>query len=496
VALLEAKGITKAYPGVQALSGVDFSVDAGEVHALLGENGAGKSTLMKIIAGSVVPDSGRVEVDGHPLRFGSPEEARASGVSIVHQELSLVPSLSIAENVLLGRWAKGRAGIDWRGVEEGARRHLERVGLDTEDSSRRVSELSMAERQLVETAKALSTEPKVLLLDEPTSALSEPEAERLFEIIGDLTQGSVAVIYVSHRLAEAMRLADEITVLRDGHHVATRPAGEVTEDELARLMVGRDVRGALVAGQIDTERGENVALRLAALKGYPRIGPIDLDVHVGEVVTVFGLVGSGRSDLARIVFGIEPATGGHIEVMGATAAIHSPGDAIDLSIGYVAPDRSMGVVPRLSVAANVTLASLSQLGRGPSLDFDRERELAERYIGELDIRVDSPDRPAGDLSGGNQQKTILARWLCTDARVLILDDPTRGIDVGAKEEVYRLVRSLADRGTAVLYLTSEISEARALGDRILVMAGGEIVQELPPRAEEEHIMAAAGGVRG
>lgn len=244
MSVLEAKGVSKAYPGVQALSGVDFQVDAGEVHALLGENGAGKSTLIKIIAGSVVPDSGELRIDGHPLSFGSPEEARESGVSIVHQELSLVPSLTIAENVLLGRWPSGRFGIDWVRVAEEADEHLKRVGFEGHPPDERVRQLGMAERQQVEIAKALSTNPKVLLLDEPTSALSEPEAERLFEIIADLTDAGVAVIYVSHRLAEVMRIADRITVLRDGDLVATRPASEMDEDQLARLMVGRDVRGA------------------------------------------------------------------------------------------------------------------------------------------------------------------------------------------------------------------------------------------------------------
>ena len=493
---LVAREVSKTYPGVRALAGVDLTVGAGEVHALLGENGAGKSTLMKVIAGSVVPDSGELRLGGKAIPFGSPEAAQSAGVAIVYQELSLVPTLTVAENVMLGRWPTRRGLVAWDELRDAALAYLRRVGLEVSPETR-VAELGMAERQLVEIAKALSTDPVVLLLDEPTSALSEGEARRLFGIIRDLTASGVAVIYVSHRLAEVMQIADRVTVLRDGRLVATRPIGEVTEADLARMMVGREVHGPHVEASVATPRPDHgPVLRAQGLGRPPRLKDIDLELYQGEIVSVFGLVGSGRSELARVLFGLEPPTTGTLEVAGHTVQLRSPADAIALGMGYVAPDRALGVVPQLSVAANITLAAFPKAGSGPFIDRGWEEQEAVRYIDELDIKVDSPHRFAGGLSGGNQQKVILGRWLCSGARILILDDPTRGIDVGAKEEVFRLVRRLAEEGAAVLYATSEIAEARALGSRILVMSAGTIAAELEPGTEEAEIMAAAGGVRG
>lgn len=494
--VLVARGVTKQYPGVRALAGVDLTVDAGEVHALLGENGAGKSTLMKVIAGSVLPDSGEVVVGGKPLWFGSPEDSRAAGIAIVYQELSLVPFLTVAENVVLGQWPGGLGFVSWEELRSEALRHLRRVGLDV-PADARVAELGMAERQLVEMAKALSTDPEVLLLDEPTSALSETEAHRLFEIIADLTGSGVAVIYVSHRLSEVMKIADRVTVLRDGALVATKGISDVSEGDLARMMVGREVSGPVGGDNRSiSARAAAPILRVRGLGRPPRLRDVDLDLWSGEIVSVFGLVGSGRSELARVLFGLEPPTAGTVELEGEEVQLRSPADAIDKGMGYVAPDRALGVVPRLSVAANITLASFQRHGRSPLLDEEWERSESARFVDELDVRVDSIERLAGGLSGGNQQKVILGRWLCTGARIFILDDPTRGIDVGAKEEVFRLVRRLAESGSAVLYGTSELVEARALGHRILVLSAGRIAAELSPDAAEEEIMAAAGGVRG
>jgi len=498
LALLEIEGVHKRYPGVQALAGVDLSVDAGEVHALLGENGAGKSTLMKVIAGSVEPDAGRMTLEANEVAFGSPEAARAAGVAIVYQELSLVPTLSIGENVLLGRWPTTRAGtIDWDALYAKAGSTLRRIGVET-DPRRRVEGLGMAERQLVEIAKALSSDVRVLLLDEPTSALSERESQRLFEIIRALKSSGVAVVHVSHRLGEVLRIADRITVLRDGKRIDTLPAAGVAEAHLARLMVGAGFASELAVDDADgkPEEEREVALSARGLGRPPRLKPVDLELRAGEIVGVFGLVGAGRTRLARTLFGLEPATSGTLELFGRERRIDGPADAIAAGIGYLGEDRAVGIVPRMSVAANVTLASLRQVARGPVLDFDRERRVARRYVDELAIRVSSIDRLAETLSGGNQQKLVLARWLCSNARVLILDDPTRGIDVGAKEEVFRLIRRLAADGVAILYLASEIKEARALADRVLVMADGRIVRAFPPGTPEEEIMAAAGGVLG
>jgi ABC-type sugar transport system ATPase subunit len=498
LALLEIEGVHKRYPGVQALAGVDLSVDAGEVHALLGENGAGKSTLMKVIAGSVEPDAGRMTLDGSEVAFGSPETARASGVAIVYQELSLVPALSIGENVLLGRWPTTRAGtIDWNAMYARAGTHLRRIGVET-DPRRRVEGLGMAERQLVEIAKALSSEVRVLLLDEPTSALSEREALRLFEIIRGLKASGVAIVHVSHRLGEVLQIADRITVLRDGRRIDTVPAAGVSEARLARLMVGAAFASELAVEDVDgkPEDEREVVLAARGLARPPRLRPVDLELCAGEIVGIFGLVGAGRTRLARTLFGLEPATSGTLELFGRERRIDTPADAIAAGIGYLGEDRAVGIVPRISVASNVTLASLRQVARGPVLDFARERRVARRYVDELAIRVSSIDRLAETLSGGNQQKLVLARWLCSNARVLILDDPTRGIDVGAKEDVFRLIRRLAAEGVAILYLASEIKEARALADRVLVMANGRIVRSFPPGTPEEEIMAAAGGVHG
>jgi ABC-type sugar transport system ATPase subunit len=497
--LLEARGIRKAYPGVQALAGVDVSVDAGEVHAVAGENGAGKSTLMKVIAGSVTPDAGELRVDGDTVAFGSPHVAREHGIAIVYQELSLVPSLSVAENVLLGRLPRTRFGlVDWRAVQSWVGSHLDRVGLDV-NPRRAVRDLGMAERQLVEIAKAVSTSVRVLLLDEPTSALSDRESRRLFSVIADLAASGVAVVYVSHRLPEVLEIADRVTVLRDGSHVETVAAPATSESHLARLMVGRsldrdgptDLAGTTTGA---SARDGDVVLRATGLGRPPRLKPFDLDLRAGEIVGVFGLVGAGRTRLARALFGLEPPTEGTLELFGKPTGIRSPADAIAAGLGYVGEDRTAGLVYRLSVSANITLASLDRTRRGPVMDFARERALAQHYVDELGIRVPTVDHLVDTLSGGNQQKVLLARWLCSQARILILDDPVRGIDVGAKQEVFRLIRQLSHEGVAVLLLTSEIKEARMLGHRVVVMADGAIEATLTPQASEDEIMAAAGGV--
>ncbi|MFA9429639.1 sugar ABC transporter ATP-binding protein [Egicoccus sp. AB-alg2] len=490
--LLELREVSKSYPGVQALTGVDLTVDAGEVHGLLGQNGAGKSTLMKIIAGAEMPDAGRMLLTGEPVGFGSPGEARARGIGIVYQELSLVPSMSIGENVLLGRWARRGGLVDLGRTQEEARPYLQRVGLDL-DPITRTSTLGMAERQLVEIAKALSTDVRILLLDEPTSALSDRESRRLFQVIRDLTGDGVAVIYVSHRLPEVLEICDRVTVLRDGMRVGDLEVAGVDEGQLARRMVGQSVTlDEPPAGRTATDA--EVVLRARGVGRPPRLRAFDLELRAGEVVTVFGLVGAGRSRLANTLFGIEPATEGKLELFGREVRLRSPQDAIAAGVGYVGEDRAAGLVPRMTVAQNIVLASLRRLGRGPLHDRAEERRLGERYVEALNIRTPSVDQPVANLSGGNQQKVLLARWLCCEARFLILDDPVRGVDVGAKEEVFRLVRELADDGVAILYITSELREAKALGDRVLVMADGRISAELPPTSSEDQIMTSAGGV--
>lgn len=493
-ALLELDDVWKHYPGVRALAGVDLTVDAGEVHALLGENGAGKSTLMKVIAGSVRPDRGDMRLNGTRLPFGSPSLARRHGVGIVYQDLSLIPAVSVGENVMLGRWVRRRGITDLRRTESAARPYLAKIGLDV-DPSTRTDRLGIAERQLVEIAKALSASIRVLLLDEPTSALSNPESRRLFAVIRDLVSEGVAVIYVSHRLPEVLEIADRITVLRDGARIGEVRAAEATEQQLATMMVGREMRSsASTEGTGNAQHQTTPALRTRGIARPPRLKPIDLEVQPGEVVCVFGLVGAGRTRLARTLFGLEPATAGTLEISGRQVDLRSPADAIAAGMGYVGEDRAAGLVPSMSIAENITMASLSRTGRGPLLGLAQERKLAQHYVDELQIRTPSVNRRVTTLSGGNQQKILLARWLCTGARVLILDDPVRGVDVGAKEEVFRLVRTLANEGVAVLYITSEIHEAQMIGHRLLVMADGRVVDELPPSVSEDRIMTAAGGV--
>jgi ABC-type sugar transport system ATPase subunit len=360
-----------------------------------------------------------------------------------------------------------------------------------------VRALGMAERQQVEIAKALSTDTRVLLLDEPTSALSDREAKRLFQIIEGLKDSGVAIVYVSHRLTEVLEIADRITVLRDGVRVGTLSADGVTEAQLAQMMIGRETSGSPdeVARRQQQPGGEYV-LRARGLARPPRLKPTDLELRAGEVVAFFGLVGAGRTRLARTLFGLEPATDGSLELFGEETRIDSPAVAVAVGLGYVGEDRSAGLVPRMSVANNITLGSLDQITRGPILDFALEQQVAERYVEDLDIRTPSLDHLVETLSGGNQQKVMLARWTCSQAKVLILDDPTRGIDVGAKEEVFRLVRRLADEGIAILYITSEIKEARELADRLLVMSDGRIIKEFEAGTLEEEIMAAAGGAHG
>lgn len=489
--VLKVRGVVKTYPGVTALTGVSLEVRAGEVHALMGQNGAGKSTLMKIIAGAEKPDSGEMELDGHLVPFGSPQVSHAQGIGIVYQELSLVPSVSIGENVFMGRWHRRGLSVDIKATEAAAEDILRRVGLNA-PARTLVSDLGIADRQLVEIAKALSTDTKVLLLDEPTSALSNRETARLFEVIRGLTATGVAVIYVSHRLPEVLEICDVATVMRDGAVVSTVDIADVDEESLARQMVGSEM-DLDVPAPAEVLAHNEVVLRANGLAAPPRLGPIDLTLHAGEVVTVFGLVGSGRTRLARTLFGLERATQGTLELFGNRVELSSPQSAIRAGLGFVGEDRGAGLVPMMSVAQNIALASLPKLGNAFLFDEKGETAIGEEYARQLRIKTPTVKQRISALSGGNQQKALFARWISRNSRILVLDDPVRGIDVGGKSDVYRVVREQVLQGVAVIYFTSEIREATMLGNRVLVMARGVITGEFTPDATEEEIMVAAGG---
>lgn len=491
--LLELRGICKAFPGVRALDDVDFELNAGEVHALLGENGAGKSTLMKILSGSVAKDAGSIYVRGQRVEIAGPQHAIELGIGMVYQELSLVPTLTVAENIFLGRWERSQGRVRWDRMHRAAQEALERVGCAI-DPRRTVRSLSMAEQQLVEIAKVLSRNARILLLDEPTSALSERETERLFDIIRRLKREQVGIVYVTHRLAEVKAISDRVTVLRDGRRIATVNTREVDEADLVRMMVGREL-----TRQYPKQPATPGAplLQVRHLHTPTGLTDVSLEVRSGEIVGVFGAMGSGRTELARALFGIDPCRAGEIWVDGRRLHVRRPADAIAAGIGYLTEDRRQGLVLTLPIPPNVTLASLRGVSRYGVLLKRREAELAARMVRDLRIATPDLDRRVGFLSGGTQQKVALARWLVSQARVLVFDEPTRGIDVGAKAEVYALMNELVRAGVGILMLSSELPEVLGMADRIVVMQRGRIVAEFARHdATAEAVMHAAVGAVG
>jgi ABC-type sugar transport system ATPase subunit len=492
--VLQMRGIGKRFPGVHALDGVDFEVRPGEVHALLGENGAGKSTLIKIMAGVHVPDEGEYLVDGQPMTFGSPKDAHAHGVSVVFQELSQVESLSVAENVFFGRLPSTPLGTVDRGtLHREASKLLHRVGL-TVDPGTRLGFLSVAQRQLVEIAKALSTEAKVIAMDEPTSALSYAEIETLFELVGKLTEQGVGVVYVSHKLEELFRICDRITVLRDGRKVAETPTSEITSDELVRQMVGRKVESLFPRKARTFDPKESPLLEVADLTS-DMVQGVSFSVRAGEVVGFSGLMGSGRTELARALFGLDRTTG-VVRLDGRIVPRNSSPKAAERGMGYVPEDRKAdGLVLVSTIRNNMTLAVLRRLSRGGQVNRGKERGVVRDAIAQLRIKAHSAEQKVAALSGGNQQKVTLARWLIKeDLRVLILDEPTRGIDVNSKSEIYRLIATIAERGVAVLVMSSEMPELLSLCDRINVLRDGRLVEGFDHAdATQENLMTAAIG---
>jgi rhamnose transport system ATP-binding protein len=494
--LLTLTAIRKSFAGVHALKGVSFDLRPGEVHALVGENGAGKSTLIKVITGGHQPDSGTLEVRGQPITDNDPVRARRLGIAAIYQQPALFPDLTVAENIALGLEPGGWwRPVHWRRRRERAKEMLARVGARL-DPDADVRLLSMPEQQLVEIARALGADAKILIMDEPTASLSDKEVDNLFRVIRELRGRGVGIIYVSHRLEELPRIADRVTALRDGEVVGTRLVAEVTRADLIRLMVGREL--SAVFPKHIAAIGDVVLECRGVSCSATDVHDVTLSVRSGEILGLAGLVGAGRTELARILFGLTPADAGEIRLRGRTVVIDQPSRAVELGIAYVPEDRRRhGVILDLPVAANATLAILRKLAAGGLLDFRRERAIASDFVRRLGVKTASLDAPVGDLSGGNQQKVALARWLATDPAVLILDEPTQGIDVGAKAEIHRLMSELAGRGIAIIMISSELPEVLGMSDRIAVIHGGTIVGTLDrSAATQEAIMELAVGHGG
>ena len=491
--LLRATNVAKAYAGVQALRSASLELRAGEVHALVGENGAGKSTLIKILTGAVQPDSGEIALNGAVLPRLSPGAAKALGIAAIYQQPALFPELTVAENIALGIERTGRWGrVDWRERHRRAAELLDRVGARI-DPERDAGELSMPQQQLVEIARALGAEARVLILDEPTASLSKEDTDNLFRVVRELRASGVGMIYISHRLEELPVIADRVTVLRDGTTIATREMSQVNREQLIQMMVGRELSAVFPKRTVPL--GDTVLeLRRVGSKAAG-VSDLNLTVRAGEIVGLSGLVGAGRSELARTVFGLTPADEGEILVRGTPVRITCPADAIANGIAYVPEDRRRhGVVLEMPVSENVTLAALGNLSRFGAFDFRRERELAADYTQRLGVKTPSIRALVSTLSGGNQQKVALSRWLVTKPAVLILDEPTQGIDVGAKSEIHELMMALAEQGVAILMISSELPEILGMSDRIAVMHGGTIVSVLDrAEATPERVLARALG---
>ena len=489
---LELRGISKRFPGVLALNGVSLEVRAGEVHALLGENGAGKSTLIKIIAGVYHADAGEIRIDGRQVPLRNPHDAQARGISTIYQEFTLAPDMTVAENIFLGREPlriRALSIVDRRELIRRTRDVLTSLDLQI-DPDATVRHLGVAQQQMVEIAKALSLDVRLIIMDEPTATLTSHEIDRLFESIGRLEQRGVAIIYVSHRLDEVKAIADRATILRDGAYVATVPAASTTIDEMIRLMVGRELKDKFP--KIAIEPGEEV-LRVEELTRKGILHGVSLRVRRGEIVGIAGLVGSKRTETARAIFGADPIDSGRIFLRGKPVKVRTPADAIANRIALVPEDRKRhGIFACLPVWENVVVSALRQFSRNGLLDLRRAKQRAQALVSSLRVATPHLDKRVLELSGGNQQKVVIAKWLNTNAELFLFDEPTRGIDVGAKIEVYRLMGDLLSRGAAIVMISSELPEILGLSDRILVMRDGRICGEFDrAAATEENILNCA-----
>ena len=487
--LLTLAGVSKNFGGVQALRGVDFDVRSGEVHALVGENGAGKSTMMKVIAGNHIPSAGTIEFEGAPVSFRSPHDALARGIALIHQETALAPDLTVAENVMICHLP---GIIRWGELYRRAAQLIKSLGFDINPAAP-VSSLSAAHRQIVEIAKALSLNVKMLVLDEPTASLAPSDASRLLDIVRDLRKRGVAIVYISHRLHEVFEIADRITVLKDGEKVATVTPAEVDMDGLIRLMVGRPL-AALFPKRVGVAIGD-VVLKADGLSRKGVVHDVSLEVRAGEVVGLGGLIGAGRTELVRLIFGADRADAGTVSIDGRVVTPKSTGAGVAAGIGLVPEDRKgQGAVLTMPIRVNSTMARLSDVSAFGFLRLAHERHAVAQLMKSLQIKARDMDADVSTLSGGNQQKVVLAKWFHAQGRVIILDEPTRGVDVGAKAEIYTLINTLAADGMAIVVVSSEHAELMGLCDRILVMGGGRLRGQLnPPDYSEEAIVAMSLG---
>jgi len=493
LSLISATAIYKSFAGVQALKGASFDLQPGEVHALVGENGAGKTTLIKVITGAVTADGGKLEVNGAAIRDNDPQRARSLGVAAIYQQPALFPDLTVAENIALetepsGLWRR----VNWPRRHERARVLLQQIGAHI-DSRALVSELSMPQQQLVEIARALGADARVLILDEPTASLTGQEVEKLFTVVHQLRAAGTGIIYISHRLDELFQLADRITVLRDGMSIATRLAIDVDKQSLIRMMVGKELTAT---GETSHQSPGEILLETRNLSSRASgLTDITISVRAGEILGLAGLVGSGRTDLARTLFGLEPWDTGEVLLRGENITIRNPGDAIRSGIALVPEDRRRhGVIASMTISQNMTLAALSDISKHGLIDERAEHRASAALTRALGVKTPSIHNAAGNLSGGNQQKVALARWLATDPAVLILDEPTQGVDIGAKSEIYELIREIADRGKAVIMISSDWPELLSMSDRIAVMREGAVTGVIErSEATQERLLRLAFG---
>jgi ribose transport system ATP-binding protein len=496
--VLQAKDISKAFGGIRALDRVSLDVYKGQVNAVVGENGAGKSTLMKILTGVYREYDGQIILDGRKVTFANPKEAQDNGIAIIHQELNLIPYLSVAENVFLGREFINRFGlIDYKRMYGETKKLLERLDLRVNPRIQ-VSSLRIGQQQIVEIAHALSLDARIVIMDEPTSAISEHEIEVLFGLIRSLKAQGAAIVYITHKLDELFEIADSVTVLRDGKLVASSSIENVTHDDIVRMMVGRDIKDFFV--KVDVERSKEVLSVRDVCLAHPRregdyvVDHVSFAVKAGEVLGLFGLMGAGRTELLETIFGLHPQkSSGRIFLNGQEVRVNSPTEAINLGIGFITEDRKLeGLVLQMSVATSISLASLERTERFGFLSTTLETELAQDYVERLRIKTPSVQQVVENLSGGNQQKVVIAKWLATNPRILLLDEPTRGIDVNAKNEIYRLISELTQAGLAIVMVSSELPEIMAIADRIIVLSEGRQTAEFTlAQATEELIMKAA-----